>query len=47
MDRALIPLWRAAVALAHVYSTTLTGRSVVARLTAAPRYRETMDTFAG
>lgn len=47
MDRALIPLWRAVVALAHVYSTTLMGRSAVAWLTAAPRYRETAATYAG
>ena len=47
MDRALIALWRAVVALAHVYSTTLGGRSVVVRFTAAPRYSETSETYAG
>ena len=47
MDRALIPLWRAVIALAHVYSTTLAGRSVVGGLTAPPRYGETRETFAG
>lgn len=43
----LRPYWRAFIALAHVYSTELLGRSLVAFLTPEPRKWVTVETFGG